>query len=333
MEVVILPSGAEVGVLAARKIRHLVNRKPDAVLGLATGSSPLAIYAALAAHVRDGSLDTSRVSGFALDEYVGIPVEHPESYAAVIAREVTAPLHLDPARVQVPDGRAADVEAACERYEDAIRAAGGVDLQILGIGANGHVGFNEPTSSFASRTRIKTLHRTHPVRQRALLRHARRRPDALPHPGARHDLRRARAAARGAGPAEGRGRRRRRRGPADQHLPGVGAAAATAASPSWSTRPRPPTCSSPTTTAGPTRTSRPGSSSDHRLTLNLRTGPTRVSRASRPGRAAPAARRSRPRPAARRRRPARAAPAGPARPGPPRAPASMALRTSACTRG
>lgn len=157
MEVVILPSAAEVGVLAARKILHLVRGKPDAVLGLATGSSPLAIYAALAAHVRDGTLDTSRVSAFALDEYVGIPVEHPESYAAVIHREVTVPLHLDPVRVQVPDGRADDVELACERYEETIRAAGGVDLQILGIGANGHVGFNEPTSSFASRTRIKTL--------------------------------------------------------------------------------------------------------------------------------------------------------------------------------
>ena len=157
MEVVILPSAADVGVLAARKIAHLVTARPDAVLGLATGSSPLAIYAALAAHVREGDLDTSRVSGFALDEYVGIPADHPQSYASVIAAEVTGPLHLDPARVHVPDGRAVDLEAACERYEGAIRAAGGVDLQILGIGANGHVGFNEPTSTFASRTRIKTL--------------------------------------------------------------------------------------------------------------------------------------------------------------------------------
>ncbi len=157
MEVVILPSATEVGVLAARKIMHLLDRKPDAVLGLATGSSPLAIYAALAAHVREGTLDARQVSGFALDEYVGIGVEHPESYAAVIQREVTGPLHLDPERVHVPDGRAGDLEAAAERYEELIRAAGGVDLQILGIGANGHVGFNEPTSSFASRTRIKTL--------------------------------------------------------------------------------------------------------------------------------------------------------------------------------
>jgi glucosamine-6-phosphate deaminase len=157
MEVVIMPSGTEVGLLAARKIAQLVRRRPESVLGLATGSSPLAIYEALAADVRSGTLDASGVSAFALDEYVGIPADHPESYAAVIHREVTEPLHLDPSRVQVPDGRAEDLEAAGERYEEAIRAAGGVDLQILGIGANGHVGFNEPTSSFASRTRIKTL--------------------------------------------------------------------------------------------------------------------------------------------------------------------------------
>lgn len=154
-----MPSAAEVGRLAARTIAALIRRKADAVLGLATGSSPLAIYAELAAAKRDGSLDAGRVRGFALDEYVGIPVEHPQSYAAVIGREVTEPLGLDPARVHVPDGRAADLEAACTAYEAAITDAGGVELQILGIGGNGHVGFNEPTSSLTSRTRIKTLTR------------------------------------------------------------------------------------------------------------------------------------------------------------------------------
>ena len=127
------------------------------MIGLATGSSPLAIYAELAAQVRDGSLDPSRMRGFALDEYVGIPEDHPESYASVLRREVVEPLGLDPSQVVVPDGRATDLEAACAAYEAAIREAGGVDLQILGIGANGHIGFNEPTSSFASRTRLKTL--------------------------------------------------------------------------------------------------------------------------------------------------------------------------------
>jgi glucosamine-6-phosphate deaminase len=157
MEIIILPSPTEVGQLAARQVAQLIMRKPTAVIGLATGSSPLAIYAELAAQVRDGSLDTRGVGGFALDEYVGLASEHPESYASVIHRTVTEPLGLDPARVHVPDGRAADLDAACAAYETAIREAGGVDLQILGIGANGHIGFNEPTSSLRSRTRLKTL--------------------------------------------------------------------------------------------------------------------------------------------------------------------------------
>ena len=157
MEIVILPTPAEVGRLAARKIGQVIVRRPTAVIGLATGSSPLAIYAELAASVRDGLLDARQVRGVALDEYVGIPADHPESYRSVLTRKVTEPLGLDPRNVFVPDGRAADIPAACAAYEATIRDLGGVDLQILGIGANGHIGFNEPTSSFASRTRIKTL--------------------------------------------------------------------------------------------------------------------------------------------------------------------------------
>lgn len=157
MEIIILPSATEVGRLAARKVARTIRDAPAAVVGLATGSSPLAIYAELAAQVRDGVLDTRDVRGFALDEYVGLAREHPQSYASVIHRTVTEPLRLDPVRVHVPDGRAADLEGACAAYEVAIRDAGGVDIQILGIGANGHVGFNEPTSSLRSRTRLKTL--------------------------------------------------------------------------------------------------------------------------------------------------------------------------------
>ena len=157
MEIVILPTPAEVGRLAARKIAQIITRKPDAVVGLATGSSPLAIYAELADQVEAGALDARSVRGVALDEYVGIPADHPESYLSVITRQVTRPLGLDPGNVYVPDGRAADIPAACAAYEANIRDLGGVDIQILGIGANGHIGFNEPTSSFASRTRIKTL--------------------------------------------------------------------------------------------------------------------------------------------------------------------------------
>ncbi len=157
MEIVILPTPAEVGRVAAALVAEVIARKPEGAIGLATGSSPLAIYASLAERARAGELDVSRLRGFALDEYVGLPYTHPESYHAVIHRTVTEPLGMDPALVHVPDGMADDLLGACEDYERAIAAAGGIDVQILGIGANGHIGFNEPTSSLASRTRIKTL--------------------------------------------------------------------------------------------------------------------------------------------------------------------------------
>ncbi len=149
-EVVIVGSAEEAGELAAGAIAALVAEKPDAVLGLATGSTPLTTWSALAAR----NLDLTRVRGFALDEYVGLPPGHHESYRAVITREVVEPLGLTPALVRVPDG---PVETVGSEYEAAIAAAGGVDLQILGIGRTGHIGFNEPGSSFASRTRVKTL--------------------------------------------------------------------------------------------------------------------------------------------------------------------------------
>ncbi|WP_285319914.1 glucosamine-6-phosphate deaminase [Pseudarthrobacter sp. lyk4-40-TYG-27] len=156
MEVVILGSGRQAGRLAADAIEKLVRRKPDAVLGLATGSSPLPVYDELAARHQQG-LDFSRTSGFALDEYVGLPAGHPESYREVIRREFTNRVNIAPENVHGPDGTAEDIPAACAAYERAIAAAGGVDLQLLGVGTDGHIGFNEPGSSFASRTRIKSL--------------------------------------------------------------------------------------------------------------------------------------------------------------------------------
>ncbi|MCS5721131.1 glucosamine-6-phosphate deaminase [Herbiconiux sp. CPCC 203407] len=157
-EVIIVGSRRAAGALVAEAIERLVAAKADSVLGLATGDTPLPVYRALAERVRAG-LDLSSLRGFALDEYVGLPVAHPQSYHSVIANEVVTPLKLDPAAVHVPDGRALGIETAGERYEDAILAAGGVDLQLLGIGTDGHIGFNEPGSSFASLTRVKTLTR------------------------------------------------------------------------------------------------------------------------------------------------------------------------------
>lgn len=154
MQVIILENAEAIGEYAADVILRGVDSGNINVLGVATGSSPLPVYTALA---RRRTEALSRLNAFALDEYVGLPYTHPESYHAVIHREVTEPLGLDPAKVRVPDGAADDIEQACLDYEADIARAGGIDLQILGIGSTGHIGFNEPTSSLASRTRIKTL--------------------------------------------------------------------------------------------------------------------------------------------------------------------------------
>ncbi|HMZ14222.1 MAG TPA: glucosamine-6-phosphate deaminase [Mycobacterium sp.] len=150
---------AAIGVIGADAIEVLLARKPAAVLGLATGSSPLAIYDELVARYEAGRLSFGRARGFTLDEYVGLPADHPERYRTVIDTVFVSRVDFAPGAVQGPDGLATDIPAACAQYEDAIAEAGGVDLQILGIGTDGHIGFNEPGSSLASRTRIKTLTR------------------------------------------------------------------------------------------------------------------------------------------------------------------------------
>jgi glucosamine-6-phosphate deaminase len=152
-EVVIVETQEAAGEITADAVTALIGRNPNGVLGLATGSTPLSSYAAIA---RRG-LDLSRVRGFALDEYVGLPPGHPQSYRAVITRDVVEPLGMTPALVRVPGDDGGPLEGAGERYEADLVAAGGVDIQLLGIGGTGHVGFNEPGSSFGSLTRIKTL--------------------------------------------------------------------------------------------------------------------------------------------------------------------------------
>ena len=162
MEVLVLPTPPA----AARRAADVVlgglaaADRDEPTLGLATGSSPLGLYAELARAVADGRLDLTRARGFALDEYVGLPVGHPQSYREVLLREVCARLGLPADRLHVPDGSGADeaaLVAGAAEYERLIHKAGGVDVQILGIGANGHLGFNEPGSSLTSRTRVKRL--------------------------------------------------------------------------------------------------------------------------------------------------------------------------------
>ncbi|WOP19707.1 glucosamine-6-phosphate deaminase [Raineyella sp. LH-20] len=159
MEVIIKPAADDLAPVAADIVQRLVHDKPAAVLGVATGSSPVGLYAELGRRVAAGQLSLADCRAFMLDEYVGLAADHPERYRNFIERELVARTDLPSAHVMGPDGLAEDIPAACAAYEQAISDAGGVDLQILGIGADGHIGFNEPTSSLGSRTRIKTLAR------------------------------------------------------------------------------------------------------------------------------------------------------------------------------
>lgn len=152
-----MPDPAAASRQAAAWLAALVRRKPDAALGLATGSTPVALYRELIRLHREEQLSFSRCTTFNLDEYAGLGPDHPGSYRRFMDEHLFAHIDVPADRIHIPDGLAADVPAHCAAYEQAIADAGGIDAQILGLGSDGHIGFNEPTSSLASRTRIKTL--------------------------------------------------------------------------------------------------------------------------------------------------------------------------------
>ena len=157
MEVIIQPSPEAASELAARHVAALVRRKPNAVLGLATGNTQTLVYQELVRMHREQGLDFSRATTFNLDEYVGLATEHPASYHHYMRRHFFDHVNVPEDHIHVPDGMAEDIPGLCRAYEEAIIDAEGIDLQLLGVGADGHIGFNEPSSSLASRTRIKTL--------------------------------------------------------------------------------------------------------------------------------------------------------------------------------
>jgi glucosamine-6-phosphate deaminase len=160
MDVIILPDSEAVAAEGARRVRDLLATKADAVLGLATGATPLAMYRRLVADCEQGTVSFAKVTTFNLDEYVGLRANNPQSYRAYMERELFGRIDIDRSRTHLPACEpGADPEAVGPRYEALIVKAGGIDLQVLGIGANGHIGFNEPTSSLSSRTRVKTLSR------------------------------------------------------------------------------------------------------------------------------------------------------------------------------
>lgn len=157
MEIIIKPTVAEAQQETAKIMRRQIRRKPETVLGLATGSTPIGVYSLLVAMHQQGELDFAKVSSFNLDEYVGLDGKHPWSYRAFMEAHLFGKVNIEASRIHFPDGMAADIPAHCADYEADILRAGGIDLQLLGIGREGHIGFNEPSSSLASRTRIKTL--------------------------------------------------------------------------------------------------------------------------------------------------------------------------------
>jgi glucosamine-6-phosphate deaminase len=158
MEIVIAPAG-QLAVLASDVIDRALRANPHTVLGLATGSSPLAVYDELARRHKEEGLSFAQARAFMLDEYVGLPAGHAERYRNVIEAAIASRVDFAPGAVQGPDGLAGDLAEACEDYEQAIAEAGGVDVQILGVGTDGHIAFNEPGSSLASHTRVKVLTR------------------------------------------------------------------------------------------------------------------------------------------------------------------------------
>jgi glucosamine-6-phosphate deaminase len=148
---------AELSKEGAKKVAAIIREKPDCVLGFATGSTPLGIYEELIRMHREEGLDFSKVVTFNLDEYVGLPPSHDQSYHYFIWENLFKHINVNPSYVHIPMGMADDIDGFCSWYESKILEYGGIDLQILGIGANGHIAFNEPGSSLGSRTRIKTL--------------------------------------------------------------------------------------------------------------------------------------------------------------------------------
>jgi glucosamine-6-phosphate deaminase len=157
MKVIIQRDYEQMSRLAAQLVAEVLNTKPNAVLGMATGSTPLGLYQELVRLHQEEQLDFSRVTTFNLDEYVGLRVDHPQSYHYFMHEHFFQHVNIPRQNINIPSGTTSNYPAFCDWYEQRIRECGGIDLQILGIGSDGHIAFNEPTSSLSSRTRLKTL--------------------------------------------------------------------------------------------------------------------------------------------------------------------------------
>ena len=152
MDIRVFPDYAALSDYAAQSVAEQIHSKPSSVLGMATGSTPTGLYQNLVQRYKTGELSLADVTTFNLDEYLDLPVHHPQSYYTFMQEHLFRHVNVKPERIHFPSG-----DESGTLYEEAIRMAGGIDLQILGIGSNGHIGFNEPGSSFTSRTRVVDL--------------------------------------------------------------------------------------------------------------------------------------------------------------------------------
>jgi glucosamine-6-phosphate deaminase len=157
MEVIISKTYEQMSRAAAEAVADVMNAKPNAVIGMATGSTPLGLYQELVRMHKKELLDFSQVTTFNLDEYVGLPTTHDQSYHYFMHENFFKHVNIPPQNIHIPSGTTSNYHAFCEWYEKRIIEAGGIDVQILGIGSDGHIAFNEPASSLSSRTRLKTL--------------------------------------------------------------------------------------------------------------------------------------------------------------------------------
>lgn len=157
MKIVILDNPDKVAEYGSNIFKAQLTAKPESVLGLATGSTPLALYQKLINSYQTGDISFKHCTSFNLDEYLGLGTDHPQSYRYFMQHNLFQHIDIANDNTWIPNGVSSNPMQACYDYENAIKLAGGIDLQLLGIGSNGHIGFNEPSSCLTSRTRIKTL--------------------------------------------------------------------------------------------------------------------------------------------------------------------------------
>ena len=157
MRVIVVKDYAELSRNAARMVAGQIYLKPDCVLGLATGSTPLGMYWELTQDYRDSGLNFAEVTTFNLDENLGLAPDDPQSYHYYMQQNLFSKVNIKPEHTHIPTGQPQDIATVCREYDAAIKAAGGIDLQVLGIGKNGHIGFNEPDLKFEATTHMVKL--------------------------------------------------------------------------------------------------------------------------------------------------------------------------------